>query len=185
MCSACVLCCAELCCVMVASAAWMITGILFYFHQTSLLKYLSGSQLAVWYYRAMGAKIGKGVLLNSLARWVMRKQCCQSQRLSGCGCMLCVFLAACWTLLLLLRQPHVGLNQGVISLAAVPACTCSNEPDCLTIGDGTVIDDLSFVMAHTTENRCVKFHGKQDRTVWAGAVLQTQTHGNAPHLASY
>jgi hypothetical protein len=47
----------------------MITGILFYFHQTSLLKYLSGSQLAVWYYRAMGAEIGKGVLLNSLARW--------------------------------------------------------------------------------------------------------------------
>lgn len=47
----------------------MITGILFYFHQGSLLKYLSGSQLAVWYYRATGAKIGKGVLLNSLARY--------------------------------------------------------------------------------------------------------------------
>lgn len=48
--------------------AWMITGILFYFHQIQLLKYISGSQMAVWYYRAMGAKIGKGVLLNSLAR---------------------------------------------------------------------------------------------------------------------
>lgn len=48
--------------------AWMITGILFYFHQIHLLKYLSGSQMAVWYYRLMGAKIGKGVLLNSLAR---------------------------------------------------------------------------------------------------------------------
>lgn len=46
----------------------MITGILFYFHQATLLKYVSGSQMAVWYYRAMGATIGKGVLLNSLAR---------------------------------------------------------------------------------------------------------------------
>lgn len=53
----------------------MTTGILFYFHQTSLLKYLSGSQLAVWYYRAMGAKIGKGVLLNSLARCVCLHTC--------------------------------------------------------------------------------------------------------------
>lgn len=46
----------------------MITGILYYFHQIGLMKTLSGSQLAVWYYRAMGAKIGKGVLLNSLSR---------------------------------------------------------------------------------------------------------------------
>ena len=52
----------------VAAVAWMITGILFYFHQLGVLKVLSGSQMAVWYYRAMGAKIGKGVLLNSLAR---------------------------------------------------------------------------------------------------------------------
>jgi len=50
--------------------AWMITGILFYFHQISLLRFISGSQLVVWYYRTMGAKIGKGVLLNSLSRWV-------------------------------------------------------------------------------------------------------------------
>lgn len=48
----------------------MITGILFYFHQISLLRFISGSQLVVWYYRVMGAKIGKGVLLNSLSRWV-------------------------------------------------------------------------------------------------------------------
>lgn len=44
-------------------------------------------------------------------------------------------------------------------------CCCSNEPDCLTIGDSTIIDDLSFVMAHTTENRCVKFHGEQKHSL--------------------
>jgi hypothetical protein len=52
-------------------------------------------------------------------------------------------------------------------------CCCSNEPDCLTIGDGTVIDDLSFVMAHTTENRCVKFHGEQQHLVWCPCPLGT------------
>lgn len=37
--------------------------------QISLARYLSGSQLAVWYYRALGANIGSGVLLNGLHRW--------------------------------------------------------------------------------------------------------------------
>lgn len=38
-------------------------------------------------------------------------------------------------------------------------CRCrSQEPDCLTIGDNTVIGDMSFIMAHTVEQRCLKFH---------------------------
>ncbi len=41
-------------------------GILLYFHQTGLLRALSGSQLAVLYYRALGAHIGRGVLLQGL-----------------------------------------------------------------------------------------------------------------------
>lgn len=41
---------------------------------------------------------------------------------------------------------------------------CSQEPDCLTIGDGTVIDEMTFVMAHTVENRCLKFHGEHYNT---------------------
>lgn len=35
---------------------------------------------------------------------------------------------------------------------------CSQEPDCLTIGDGTVIDEMTFIMCHTVENRTLKFH---------------------------
>lgn len=50
--------------------AWMVEGLLLYYQQVSLVRYISGSQLAVWYYRALGAKIGKGVLLNGLHRWV-------------------------------------------------------------------------------------------------------------------
>jgi hypothetical protein len=48
----------------------MVEGLLLYYQQVSLVRYISGSQLAVWYYRALGAKIGKGVLLNGLHRWV-------------------------------------------------------------------------------------------------------------------
>lgn len=48
--------------------AWMIDGLMLYYQQGALLRYISGSQLAVWYYRALGARIGKGVLLNGLHR---------------------------------------------------------------------------------------------------------------------
>jgi hypothetical protein len=46
----------------------MAEGLLLYYQQVSLVRYISGSQLAVWYYRALGAKIGRGVLLNGLHR---------------------------------------------------------------------------------------------------------------------
>lgn len=48
--------------------AWMVEGLLLYYQQIGFVRYISGSQLAVWYYRALGAKIGQGVLLNGLHR---------------------------------------------------------------------------------------------------------------------
>jgi hypothetical protein len=48
--------------------AWMVDGLLLYYQQIGSVRYISGSQLAVWYYRALGAKVGQGVLLNGLHR---------------------------------------------------------------------------------------------------------------------
>ena len=52
----------------------MVEGLLLYYQQIGFVRFISGSQLAVWYYRALGAKIGQGVLLNGLHRWAT----CQS-----------------------------------------------------------------------------------------------------------
>jgi acetyltransferase-like isoleucine patch superfamily enzyme len=35
---------------------------------------------------------------------------------------------------------------------------CSQEPDCLSIGDNTAIDEMTSIMAHIVRNRCLKFH---------------------------
>jgi hypothetical protein len=45
-------------------------------------------------------------------------------------------------------------------LAPLPAISCSQEPDCITIGDYTVVEDGSFFMAHTVEDRTLKFTGE-------------------------
>lgn len=39
--------------------AWMMYGIVLLLHEATLLRGLMGSQLGVWFYRALGAKIGK------------------------------------------------------------------------------------------------------------------------------
>jgi acetyltransferase-like isoleucine patch superfamily enzyme len=38
----------------------------------------------------------------------------------------------------------------------------------LTIGDGTVIDEMTFIQAHTVEQRCLKFH---DVVVGSGVTI--------------
>lgn len=48
--------------------AWMVAGLLLYYQWGALVRYISGSQLAVWYYRLLGARIGSNVLLNGLHR---------------------------------------------------------------------------------------------------------------------
>jgi hypothetical protein len=46
----------------------MVAGLLLYYQWGALVRYISGSQLAVWYYRLLGARIGSNVLLNGLHR---------------------------------------------------------------------------------------------------------------------
>jgi hypothetical protein len=46
----------------------MVIGLLLYYQKVGFVLYISGSQVAVWYYRVLGAKIGQRVLLNGLPR---------------------------------------------------------------------------------------------------------------------
>lgn len=43
--------------------AWMMYGIVLLVHEATLIRGLMGSQLGVWFYRALGAKIGANTCL--------------------------------------------------------------------------------------------------------------------------
>lgn len=75
----------------------MVDGLLLYYQQIGFVRYISGSQLAVWYYRALGAKIGQGVLLNGLHRYAGFTVCSRwvlaDYRLCHVSCMFVTHVA--------------------------------------------------------------------------------------------
>jgi hypothetical protein len=124
-------------------------------HENTLIKGLMGSELGAIFYRALGARIGKNTCILGPLYWCApsppgRLACLPSPTKRGALTRPQSRAAG---------SPAPADRRSAALSHLSPHPHRSQEPDCVTVGDYTVVEDGSFFMAHTVENRVLKFTG--------------------------